>query len=350
MTQPSSASSLSVEDLTRLFSGNFVSEPQAVPMNRRYKASPLMQMSLEESQEARRRRALEEQQRRRRDFTDHARRLVLYQAIKLSDEEQDEEGDQDVVEAKTEPSPGEASSSMEGVVVERKSLRSRRARPHKKTKNNKLYGNQIMYAEWMLEIPADLQENWYVVLCPVGKRCLLTTAKGKTTCRHRHGFVMNVFESILPAGSLSYRGNKTTDYCILDCIFDQTTSTFYVLDLMCWKGHPIYDCDTEFRFYWLQAKLSELEYSTNTSKYSFKPLTVFTCLPEHVAMLMQNSRQFGYDPDGLLFYNRKTQYVLGDTPLCGWVGMEKAYEIFGPLLGISPNIPTELPNEEMNVE
>ena len=63
MTQPSSASSLSVEDLTRLFSGNFVSEPRAVPMNRRYKASPLMQMSLEESQEARRQQALEEQQR-----------------------------------------------------------------------------------------------------------------------------------------------------------------------------------------------------------------------------------------------------------------------------------------------
>lgn len=58
---------------------------------------------------------------------------------------------------------------------------------------------------------------------------------------------MNVFESVLPAGANSYKGNKTTDYCILDCIYDQTTFTYYVLDLMCWKGHPIYDCDTEFR-------------------------------------------------------------------------------------------------------
>lgn len=61
------------------------------------------------------------------------------------------------------------------------------------------------------------------------------------------GNVMNVFESVLPAGANSYKGNKTTDYCILDCIYDQTTFTYYVLDLMCWKGHPIYDCDTEFR-------------------------------------------------------------------------------------------------------
>ena len=59
---------------------------------------------------------------------------------------------------------------------------------------------------------------------------------------------MNVFESVLPAGANAYKGNKTTDYCILDCIYDQTTFTYYVLDLMCWKGHPIYDCDTEFRF------------------------------------------------------------------------------------------------------
>jgi len=58
---------------------------------------------------------------------------------------------------------------------------------------------------------------------------------------------MNVFESVLPAGANSYKGNKTTDYCILDCIYDQTKFTYYVLDLMCWKGHPIYDCDTEFR-------------------------------------------------------------------------------------------------------
>src|ERR1043165_2688293 len=106
------------------------------------------------------------------------------------------------------------------------------------------------------------------------------------------GSIMNVFESILPAGANSYKGNKTTDYCILDCIYDQTTFTYYVLDLMCWKGHPIYDCDTEFRFvqifslniscnpcnlllnifekfsrfYWLNTKFTEIERPTaNTS-------------------------------------------------------------------------------------
>lgn len=62
---------------------------------------------------------------------------------------------------------------------------------------------------------------------------------------------MDVFESNLPAGGSNYKGNKTTDYCILDCVYDQTTFTFYVLDMMCWKGHPIYDCDTEFRLVYL---------------------------------------------------------------------------------------------------
>ncbi|CAJ0828409.1 13849_t:CDS:2, partial [Entrophospora sp. SA101] len=37
--------------------------------------------------------------------------------------------------------------------------------------------HKVMHAEWMYELPNDLEENWYVVLCPVGKRCLVTSAK-----------------------------------------------------------------------------------------------------------------------------------------------------------------------------
>lgn len=33
------------------------------------------------------------------------------------------------------------------------------------------------------------------------------------------------------------------DYTILDCIFSESTNTFYVLDVMCWRGHPV--CDSE---------------------------------------------------------------------------------------------------------
>ncbi|CAG8610860.1 14626_t:CDS:2, partial [Cetraspora pellucida] len=179
--------------------------------------------------------------------------------------------------------------------------------------------NQIMHAEQMSEIPIDLEENWHVVVCPIGKRCIVISAKGKTVSRLRNGCELNRFESPLPAGSSSYKGNKTSDYCILDCIYDQTTFTYYVLDMMCWKGHPIYDCDTEFRFYWLNTKLAEMDApSQNTSTYTFTPLAAYTCDIEQLSSLIPIPDTFGYRPDGLLFFNKHTQYVLGDTPLCGW--------------------------------
>lgn len=32
------------------------------------------------------------------------------------------------------------------------------------------------------------------------------------------------------------------DYTILDCIYSEVNQTYYVLDVMCWRGHPFYDC------------------------------------------------------------------------------------------------------------
>jgi len=31
-------------------------------------------------------------------------------------------------------------------------------------------------------------------------------------------------------------------YCILDCIYNEAKQTYYILDVMCWRGHPVYDC------------------------------------------------------------------------------------------------------------
>ena len=33
------------------------------------------------------------------------------------------------------------------------------------------------------------------------------------------------------------------DVTILDCIFVENMKTFFVLDMMCWKSHPIYDTE-----------------------------------------------------------------------------------------------------------
>ena len=55
---------------------------------------------------------------------------------------------------------------------------------------------------------------------------------------------------------------------VLDCVFNEPLKTFFILDVMCWQGHPFYDSDTEFRFFWSQAKYSELPEMGSISKYN----------------------------------------------------------------------------------
>ncbi|RGB32885.1 hypothetical protein C1646_705742 [Rhizophagus diaphanus] len=328
-----------VDEVTELLSATSVSPSTGVFRQKSFKTSPLQLKGKVETQEERRKRALEEQKKRRRDLNTHARNLALFKPENFSSEEEPASDDESV----NNDSPIELTKPLkrsldidqdesllqESSVVKKVRIKGKFREPRRKIKGSNPYRNQVMHAEWMQEIPSDLEKNWYVVLCPKGKRCLVISAKGKTVSRLRNGNVMNVFESVLPAGANSYKGNKTTDYCILDCIYDQTTFTYYVLDLMCWKGHPIYDCDTEFRFYWLNTKFTEIERSTaNTSTYKFNPLKAHYCDQDKISFLIKNPHSFGYRPDGLLFFNKRTQYVLGDTPLCGWVGIEKVEEMF----------------------
>lgn len=120
--------------------------------------------------------------------------------------------------------------------------------------------------------------------------------------------------------------NRTSDFCILDCVYDAVHWTFYVLDVMCWRGYPIFDCDTNFRHFWLQTKIesSELDKPNNDNKfYQFKALRpVFTSETKQVAEDPEAyiaKQGFDYEIDGLLFYHRQTNYRGGSTPLVCWV-------------------------------
>lgn len=79
---------------------------------------------------------------------------------------------------------------------------------------------------------------------------------GVTVARIPSGAVLKRFPSALPCGS--HKTNRASDaFCLLDCIFQEQNNTFYVLDVMCWKGYLLYNCTTEFRWYWLRDKLAE---------------------------------------------------------------------------------------------
>ncbi|KAF8976546.1 hypothetical protein BGZ46_008176 [Entomortierella lignicola] len=122
------------------------------------------------------------------------------------------------------------------------------------------FRDQMMIPEALTDIPIDLDSSYYIVPLPIGHRCFVISADGKTTARLPSGqLLVTAFESCLPAGSSQYRGNRRSDYCILDCVYSSVTRTFWTLDIMCWRGHPVYECETEFRFWWLRGKLAEIE-------------------------------------------------------------------------------------------
>ena len=65
-------------------------------------------------------------------------------------------------------------------------------------------------------------------------------------------------EGAVAAAAAGNRQSSHGDqYCILDAYWHAADETYYVMDIMCWAGAAVYDCNFEFRAFWLQCKLAE---------------------------------------------------------------------------------------------
>uniref|UniRef100_A0A663MFI6 Snurportin-1 n=1 Tax=Athene cunicularia TaxID=194338 RepID=A0A663MFI6_ATHCN len=236
--------------------------------------------------------------RRRLDYVNHARRLAEddWAGVESEDKEgEDEEEEMDVDAGKKLP---------------------------------KRYANQLMLSEWLVDVPLDLEQEWVVVVCPVGKRALVVASRGTTAAYTKSGFCVNRFPSLLPGGNRHNSSEKV--YCILDCIYNEAKQTYYILDVMCWRGHPVYDCQTDFRFFWLYSKIQEEEGLGEKSRinpFKFVGLQNFPCSSDSLCKVL--AMDFPFEVDGLLFYHKKTHYTPGSTPLVGWLRPYMVPEILG---------------------
>jgi hypothetical protein len=194
--------------------------------------------------------------------------------------------------------------------------------------------DELMVPEWMTEPPASLATEWLVVPRPEGKRCVLVSSGGRTVSRGRNGKVMHRFRSGLPGGGGGRgsggrgaggggRGDSEYDTrgSVLDAIFVGDTQTYYVLDVMCWRGCLYYDCPTDFRFFWLHTKMQEEHSSISAGAgggdqgFAVTPLPYYAASPEAVSGLVANAGQYPFSIDGLLFYNLAAHYTVGPSPL-----------------------------------
>lgn len=85
----------------------------------------------------------------------------------------------------------------------------------------------------------------------------------------------------------------------------QGDQTYYVVDMVCWRGYSYYDCEAEFRFFWLDSKLAETRASEAPSyyhKYRFCVVPRYKC--DQSGLYAAYAGGTPYVKDGLLFYNK----------------------------------------------
>ncbi|XP_052276684.1 uncharacterized protein LOC127875954 isoform X2 [Dreissena polymorpha] len=197
-----------------------------------------------------------------------------------------------------------------------------------------------MLSEWLVEVPENFEEDWLMVACPWGKRCLVVAAYGTTTAYGRNGYRVNSFPSHLPGGNRQQK-DKYRDNAILDCIYHEVEKTFYVLDIMNWKNHPVYDSDTDFRFFWMLSKLQEVPEAGEVSKinpYKFIPLQYHACKKDTLQNVFESATQ---QFDGCLFYHRQAHYTFGRSPLVIWLKPYMVPEMLG--IPVPDSMTTEKP-------
>ncbi|XP_053283836.1 snurportin-1 isoform X1 [Pleuronectes platessa] len=315
-----------MDDLTKALSASFAVSKEinstAAPHPRlaQYKSKHSV---LEQSE--RRRRFLELQKSKRLNYVNHARRLADGDWTGA-----DSDGEEDMEKLEEGEREIDSNAEEDGMEIERRKL-------------PKHYANQLMLSEWLVDVPSELDTDWLMVVCPVGKRSLIVASKGSTAAYTKSGYCVNRFPSLLPGGN-RHNSAMGKDYTILDCIYSEVDRTYYILDVMCWRGHPVYDCpclfshqQTEFRFFWLQSKVSETEGLSEIAKrnpFRFVSLQSTACTAESIQKAL--AVEYSFSVDGLLFYHQQTHYTPGSTPLVGWLRPYMVTDILGIEVSIGP--------------
>lgn len=194
------------------------------------------------------------------------------------------------------------------------------------------YRNQIMCSEWMLEVPSKFENDWLMKICPIGKRSLIVASNGETKVYSRkNGQRINSFCSLLPGGSRKFL-HKTGNFTILDCVYCIKQKIFYILDVMCWNGYPVYDCVSEFRFFWLKDKLMEvpgLDVKSALNWFPFVELPTYNCNDGTITSVLNEPFPYQGGVDGLLFFHKQGHYTPGISPLVIWLKTYMVPEVFG---------------------
>lgn len=150
--------------------------------------------------------------------------------------------------------------------------------------------------------------------CAAGGGCLWVVSGSQ---------VLHKFSSVLPSGSRAHgrgSGSSSSSFSILDCIFHEPDRTYYVVDLLCWKGFHLQDCTAEFRLFFLRSKFDEemadlapRDPRPGQNDFRFVPLLYHDADPAGIRQAYEGRVPFLRD--GLLFSSKAGYYEQGLSPL-----------------------------------
>ncbi|PRP83943.1 snurportin-1-like [Planoprotostelium fungivorum] len=255
-------------------------------------------------QEKRREEALRSQQEARRSVINNARRITSIEDVAI-------EGNfTDMVNVQTDQTMMEVSSA------DAKAKRQEAI----EAKRSTFWKDRLMQPEPLNDIPSDLKGGWMCVPYPVEtERCLIITTPNITTARRSSdGTIFCRFRSRLPPNTL------------LDAAVDMQNNIVYVLDLMSWNGHLYYDCSTDFRFFWLNNKLTEEDYTSVSRNNEFVISPLPSCEVDWSDLNAAATRLKGVQ--SVLLYSKATHYTPGVTPLMCHVEVGRVQELFDQLM------------------
>jgi len=132
--------------------------------------------------------------------------------------------------------------------------------------------------------------------------------------RTRDGKILHRFKSGLPGGNLH---SSRQEFTTLECIFYEPHQTYYVMDVISWRGMSMHESSVDFRFFWCQSKIEdagvELATINPNNDFLFRSLESYFCNLEGISNVY--SAPTPYIKDGLLFYYKNAYYEPGLTPL-----------------------------------
>ena len=111
----------------------------------------------------------------------------------------------------------------------------------------KKYSKMLTYYDYMINIPKNFDnQNWLCVVKPLGERVLIISRKQMTFCIDLTGNLKFTFYSLLPNGCPK---NLVEKSIVLDCILNKHTNTFYIMDVIFWRGVNYTNHEAALRFH-----------------------------------------------------------------------------------------------------